>query len=132
MALLNKTPPFQGVRNTVQSNGGSVGYANGQPIINGQNYNTNDMVNINGSLYADPNFLGNLNKQSTFTNPYQQKQEDLFDKLYYNEFEYNPNKDRALQAAQKQAQNSVTRCGKQEVYLIPPMRRIIPVLQRHS
>jgi hypothetical protein len=106
--LINRTG-YEGVRNTVQAQGGSVGWANNQVIINGQAYNTDGMINANGTLYADPNFLNSLNKQNTFTNPYQQKQEDLFNKLYNSKFNYNPNTDNALHAAQKQAQNSVTR-----------------------
>lgn len=106
--LLNKTG-FQGVRNTVQAGGGSVGYADGQAIINGQNYNTNGMINVDGSLYADPNFLNKLNSNNTYNNTYQKKQDDLFNKLYNSKFSYNVNTDSSLHAAQKQAQNLVTR-----------------------
>ena len=104
--LVNKTG-YQPVRNTVQAQGGSVGWANNQPVINGQAYSTDGMINTGGTLYADPNFLKSLNKQNTFTNPYQQKQEALFDKLYDNKFSYNPNTDSALKQAQNQSMRAV-------------------------
>ena len=106
--LINKTG-YQGVRNTVQAQGGSVGWANNQVIINGQAYNTDGMINANGTLYADPNFLNSLNKQNTFTNPYQKKQENLFNKLYNSKFNWNPNTSEALKTAQQQAMRSVSR-----------------------
>lgn len=106
--LINRTG-YEGVRNTVQAQGGSVGWANNQVIINGQAYNTDGMINANGTLYADPNFLNSLNKQNTFTNPYQKKQENLFNKLYNSKFNWNPNTSEALKTAQQQAMRSVSR-----------------------
>ena len=104
--LINKTG-FEPLRNTVQAQGGSVGWANNQPIINGQAYNSDGMINTGNTLYADPNFLKGLNNQ--YQDPYQGKQDKIFNKLYSSSFNYNPNTDNSLRAAQKQAQNSVTR-----------------------
>ena len=73
--LINRTG-YEGVRNTVQAQGGSVGWANNQAIINGQAYNTDGMINANGTLYADPNFLKGLNNQ--YQDPYQGKQDKIF------------------------------------------------------
>ena len=106
-SLLIKQTGYVPVRNTVQAQGGTVGWADNQVIINGQNYSTDGMINTNGTLYADPNFLNKLSTK--YENPYTAQQEKIFDKVYKSRFSYNPETDTGLQAAQKQAQNSVTR-----------------------
>lgn len=111
--LLSKTG-YLPVRDTLQTSGDTVDWADGQLIVGGKEYNTggqNGYVNIDGTLYASEDKINAL-KTPTYVNPYDDQTQSLLKKLMTNidkGFTYDPASDTALQQAQDQAQRSVVR-----------------------
>lgn len=98
------------VRNALQADGLSVGWADDKLIVDGNYYNTDNMVNMGGTLYGEPDYLRQLfGNSARFKNPYGQQQSEWLKKLMGRRFSYDPESDSALQEAQKQAQRSAMR-----------------------
>lgn len=99
---------FSGVRNELTKRGNSVGWLDDgtskQLTVNGRTYNPADgnFINIGGTLYAKNSYIDSLD-DSGYKSPYGDKIEKKLADISGRRFNYDPENDAQLSAAQKSA-----------------------------
>ena len=101
---------YKGVNDALASKGRNVYFNPDEQklYVDGVGFNTENMVNIDGILYAADDEISKLMSSTEFKNPYSGLQAQVLEQLRsYGNFGYNPDNDKSLRRAQENAMRAV-------------------------